>query len=226
MHHSRFDNQGTEKHFSLVCLLAGLFTGLLAATVKDGSFVSQSLWISRLLLNLSLDSFLFSLSLLLLLQQSLTSLGHQQEDEEAAQQEAATHDPKLEGDGDHHEGCDQGDGVKDVDQHRQHLPVEVGGDDWAEWGKDDNDWNTDGEETPGVLLNSCRRHHLPPVEADAGVDGHQDDGGWGGDLLADSEEQGEDGEWADVDATSRHRAEDAAKETNGQEDGRLPSTKP
>ena len=138
-----------------------------------------------------MDSFLFSLSLLLLLQQPLTGLGHQQEDEEAPQQEAPAHDPKLEGDGDHHEGCDQGDGVKDVDQHRQHLPVEVRGDDRSEGGEDDNDWNTDGEETPGVLLDSCRRHHLPPVEADAGVDGHQDDGGWGGDLLADSEEQGE-----------------------------------
>ena len=83
-----------------------------------------------LLLHLSLDNFLlFPLPLLLLLQQPLTSLGHQQEDEEATQQEAATHYPQLEGDGDHDEGCDQGDGVKDVDQHCQDLPVEVRGDD-------------------------------------------------------------------------------------------------
>ena len=132
--------------------------------------------------------------LLLLLQQSLTSLGHQQEDDKAAKKEAATHDPKVEGDGDHHEGCDQGDGVEDVHQHRQHLPVEVRGDDRAEGGEDDDDWDADGEVTPGVLFNPSRRHHLPPVEADTGVDGHQHDGGRGGDLLADSEEEGEDGE--------------------------------
>ena len=150
---------------------------------------------SHLALNAGL---LLPLSLLLLFKKSLAGLRHQQEDEEAAEQEAAAHDAKVHGDGDHHQGGDQGDSVEDVDQHGQHLPVEVRGDDGSKGGEDDHDGNADGQVAPGILLHSCHGHHLPPVEADAGVDGHEDDGGGRGNLLAHTEEQGENGEGADV----------------------------
>ena len=119
--------------------------------------------------------------------------------------------------------------------------MEVGGDDGAQGGEDDDDGDADDEVTPGVILHPGLGHHLPPVEAWSRWGEGAKEGGpptqvlmairtmeVGGDTFSLTlgevqvafpalaslapEEQGEDGEGADVDTTAGHRAEDATEE--------------
>ena len=62
-----------------------------------------------------------------------------------------------------------------------------------------------------MLKSSYNRVRLLTKDS---VDGHEDNRGWGGDLLADPEEEGEDGEGADVHSAARNGAEDSTEESN------------
>ena len=57
-----------------------------------------------------------------------------------------------------------------------------------------------------------------------GVNGHEDDRRWSGDLLADPEQQAEDGEWADVHTWARDGAEDPTQEASAQQHQSLPDS--
>ena len=55
-----------------------------------------------------------------------------------------------------------------------------------------------------ALLSFVEAFVKAPKLTHACVDGHENDGGGSGDLLADPEEEGEDGEAADVHPAARH----------------------
>ena len=98
----------------------------------------------------------------------------------------------------------QRDGVEDVDEGGEDLPVEVGGEEGAERSEEHHDGHANRlklkiffkktspfstkkkvnyQVLPRLQVRAGVRHELPPVEAHAGVDRHQDHGGRGGDLF-------------------------------------------
>ena len=96
----------------------------------------------------------------------------------------------------------QRDGVEDVDEGGEDLPVEVGGEEGAERSEEHHDGHANRlklknlknspfptkkyvnyQVLPRLQVRAGVGHELPPVEAHAGVDRHQDHGGRGGDLF-------------------------------------------
>ena len=157
-------------------------------------------------------------------QQKFAAFRNAQEKEKSAEEQRSAHHTQLPTQRNHDEGRDQGDRVQHVDEGGQHLTVEMGAEEWSKRGEKDHDGHADGQVVPSLGFASGVGHKGSPVEAHAGVDGHQDDRSGRRHLLADSKQQREHRKWADVDSGSGDGAENSAQEANrGQHHG-LPNS--
>ena len=112
------------------------------------------------------------------------------EKDEAANDDCDRDDNECRAERKDDEGGDEGDRVKDVDERREDVAVEVAAQSCPDWCHYRDDWNRHAQVVECVL-GDLAHHETAPVEAYAAVEGHEHNGSRCRHFLRNAEQQRE-----------------------------------